>query len=295
MKIFAKSTGLLFLVALSLFLCPLMSVRAQEDDIDEDAVINEEANVNEEGDAQTAAETEADEDTDEKVLSSPYVKTHVLFVKPESSDLPAGRLVKMLVGFHNNGTSNFVVDSIDGSFRYPQDFSYYIQNFSTFDLSKVVETQREATFEYMFTPSETFSSRQFGLTINLRYKSLDGKSFVNAVFNDTINVVEPDEGLDGETFFLYIFLAAIVVLVLVGFQQFFTVVKKKTRISTKTTAHAQKVASNGSSAKTDGVDFEWIPKEHLQTQNKSPNVSPRQRKSQRTSGGLSSGNSSNDE
>jgi len=182
-----------------------MSVRAQEDDIDEDAVINEEANVNEEGDAQTAAETEADEDTDEKVLSSPYVKTHVLFVKPESSDLPAGRLVKMLVGFHNNGTSNFVVDSIDGSFRYPQDFSYYIQNFSTFDLSKVVETQREATFEYMFTPSETFSSRQFGLTINLRYKSLDGKSFVNAVFNDTINVVEPDEGLDGETFFsLYI-------------------------------------------------------------------------------------------
>jgi hypothetical protein len=33
-----------------------MSVRAQEDDIDEDAVINEEANVNEEGDAQTAAE-----------------------------------------------------------------------------------------------------------------------------------------------------------------------------------------------------------------------------------------------
>ena len=56
MKIFAKSTGLLFLISLSLFLCPLMSVRAQEDDIDEDAVINEEANVNEEGDAQTAAE-----------------------------------------------------------------------------------------------------------------------------------------------------------------------------------------------------------------------------------------------
>jgi translocon-associated protein subunit alpha len=111
------------------------------------------------------------------VLSSPYVKTHVLFVKPESSDLPAGRLVKMLVGFHNNGTSNFVVDSIDGSFRYPQDFSYYIQNFSTFDLSKVVETQREATFEYMFTPSETFSSRQFGLTINLRYKSLVSGGF----------------------------------------------------------------------------------------------------------------------
>lgn len=295
MRIFSKSLGLLFLVSLSLFLCPLATVRAQDDDdLDEDAVINEETGgVGEDVDAQTAAETEADEEVDlERDNSSPYVKTHILFVKPESSDLPAGRLVKLLVGFHNNGSTNFLVDSIDGSFRYPQDFSYYIQNFSTFDLSKVVESQREATFEYLFTPSETFSSRQFGLTINLRYKSADGKSFVNAVFNDTINVVEPDEGLDGETFFLYIFLAALVVLGLVVLQQFFSVVKKKT-VGSAPKVNAQKVASNGSSAKTDGVDFEWIPKEHLQTQNKSPNVSPRQRKNR---GGLSSGNSSgNDE
>ena len=46
--------------------------------------------------------------------------------------------------------------------------------------------------------------------------------FQNAVFNETINVVEPDEGLDGETFFLYVFLAAIVVLLLVGAQQLLT-------------------------------------------------------------------------
>jgi translocon-associated protein subunit alpha len=49
-------------------------------------------------------------------------------VQPESSDLPAGRLVKLLVSFQNNGSSSFIVDSIDGSFRYPQDFSYFIQN-----------------------------------------------------------------------------------------------------------------------------------------------------------------------
>jgi translocon-associated protein subunit alpha len=299
MRIFSKSIGLLFLISLSLFLCPIMTVRGADDadDTDEDAVINED--TGNDVDAQTAAETEADEEAggeELRVTSSPFVKTNVLFIKPESSELPAGRLVKMLVGFHNNGSSSFVVDSIDGSFRYPQDFSYYIQNFSTFDLQKVVEAEREATFEYMFTPSETFSSRQFGLTINLRYKSLDGKAFVNAVFNETVNIVEPDEGLDGETFFLYIFLAALVVLSLVAIQQFFFVFKKKARITTKSTATAQKNASNGSSAKTDGVDFEWIPKEHLQTQNKSPNVSPRQRKG-KSSGGLSSnsGNSSNDE
>jgi translocon-associated protein subunit alpha len=300
MKIFSNSIGLLILVSLSIFLSvQVSSVKCQddEDDIDEeDAVINDESsssNLNDEDlDSQTAAETEADEETDEtRVTSAPFVKTHVLFVKPESSDLPAGRLVKLLVAFHNNGSQTFVVDSISGSFRYPQDFSYYIQNFSTFDLgSKVVEAQREATFEYLFTPSETFSSRQFGLTINLRYKSVEGeRQYVNAVFNDTVNVVEPDEGLDGETFFLYIFLAALVVLGLVGAQQFFSVFKKKARTTTKSAAYAQKVASSSNSAKTDGVDFEWIPKEHLQS-NKSPKQSPRQRKTR--VGANSSGNSS---
>ena len=50
----------------------------------------------------------------------------------------------------------------------------------------------------------------------------EGNEFQNAVFNETINVVEPDEGLDGETFFLYVFLIAIVVLLLVGAQQLLT-------------------------------------------------------------------------
>ena len=67
-------------------------------------------------------------ESEDKVLSSPFVKTNVLFIQPESSELPAGRLVKMLIGFQNNGTSSFLVESIDGSFRYPQDFSYHIQN-----------------------------------------------------------------------------------------------------------------------------------------------------------------------
>ena len=49
----------------------------------------------------------------------------------------------------------------------------------------------------------------------------DGNQYLNAVFNETVSIVELDEGLDGETFFLYVFLAAVVVLVIVGAQQFF--------------------------------------------------------------------------
>ena len=49
--------------------------------------------------------------------------------------------------------------------------------------------------------------------------SKEGRVYSEAVFNETINIVEVDEGLDGETFFLYLFLAAGVVLLLVLGQQ----------------------------------------------------------------------------
>lgn len=293
MKLLSKAVYLVALLALNLALAPVY-IRADNaaDDEDEDAVINEDGQAGEE--VHTAAETEADEETgEERITSSPFVKTHILFTKPETTDLPAGRVAKLLIGFQNNGSSTFVVDSIEGSFRYPQDFTYHIQNFSVFEFYKPIESEKEATFEYMFTPSETFSSRQFGLTINLRYKNADGKAFINAVFNDTINVVEPDEGLDGETFFLYIFLAAIVVLLLVGGQQLLSIFRKKGK-GVKHSAH-QKVA-NGNSSNSNDVDLQWIPKEHLQ-QNKSPRTSPRQRKVKNGGGSAvsSSGNSSNDE
>ncbi len=53
-------------------------------------------------------------------------------------------------------------------------YTFYCVNvkFTTFDFNKVIEPDREATFEYYFTPSETFSSRQFGLTINVNYRAL---------------------------------------------------------------------------------------------------------------------------
>lgn len=204
-------------------------------------------------------------------MSSPHVKTNFLFVEPaEGIDLPAGRLVKLLVGFHNNATSAFLVEGIDASFRYPQDFSYYIQNFSSFRYNKVVDSDREATFEYMFTPSEAFSARQFGLTINLRYKNAEGREYVNTVFNETVSITEPDEGFDGETFFLYVFLAAILALLGLLGKQMLSSVTKKGR-SSKPRSHAAPTTSSNE------VDMDWIPKHHVETQSNSPRTSPRQR------------------
>ena len=178
-------------------------------------------------------------------------------------------MVKLLIGFHNNATSSFLVEGVDASFRYPQDFSYHIQNFTFFKYNKVVDSDREATFEYMFTPSEAFSARQFGLTVNLRYKNAEGREFVNTVFNETVSITEPDEGFDGETFFLYVFLAAILVLLgLLGKQMLSTVTKK---------GRSSKPRSQTVQTSSSEVDMDWIPKHHVETQSNSPRTSPRLR------------------
>ena len=40
------------------------------------------------------------------------------------------KVVQMLIGFANNGKSDFHIENIQASLRYPQDFTYYIYNVS---------------------------------------------------------------------------------------------------------------------------------------------------------------------
>lgn len=86
------------------------------------------------------------------------------------SDFPANNIVKFLVGFTNKGTEDFIVESLDASFRYPQDYQFYIQNFTALSLNTIVPPQRQATFEYSFIPAEPMGGRPFGLVINLNYR-----------------------------------------------------------------------------------------------------------------------------
>ncbi|XP_052815960.1 translocon-associated protein subunit alpha-like [Mya arenaria] len=258
-----------------------------EDD-DEATVETDDGAGDEDGQAVTESEkTEEGEDEEEEegvLKPSPDAEATILFTKPvNTNDLPSGQVVRFLVGFKNNGDEHFTVTSMETSFRYPQDYSFYIQNFTSAVLNQVVEKSREATFEYGFTPSEAFNSRPFGLSILLNYKDGQGNEFQNAVFNETINVVEPDEGLDGETFFLYLFLVAIVVLLIFGAHQLLATFGKKHLGKGKS---APKVEMG--TQKTD-VDYSWLPQETLQEMNKSPKGSPRggsprKRKSKRGSG-----------
>lgn len=72
-----------------------------------------------------------------------------------------------------------------------------------------------------------------------------------------MQIVELDQGLDGETIFLYIFLAACVVLALVGGQQLLSSFGRKTRLTSR------KPAVEVGTANPNNVDYDWIPKETL--------------------------------
>lgn len=170
----------------------------------------------------------------------------------------AGSPVEFLVGFLNNGLDDFVVESVEASFRYPMDFNYYIQNFSAIPYNREIKSGQEATVSYSFIPSESFAGRPFGLNIALNYRGVNGFQYTEAVFNETVQITEIDEGLDGETFFLYVFLAAIAVLLLVVGQQFLVGSvgkRKRAQVSRKT-------IETGTTSSTD-VDYEWLPQETL--------------------------------
>lgn len=89
---------------------------------------------------------------------------------PLPPDFPANNIVKFLVGFTNKGAEDFIVEFLDASFRYPQDYQFFIQNFTALPLNILVPPQRQATFEYSFIPAEPMGGRPFGLVINLNYK-----------------------------------------------------------------------------------------------------------------------------
>lgn len=248
------------------------------DDVVDDVTADDEDDEAEVEDDENAELTEDKEDEEEEALvgemkASPNADTTILFVKGE--DFPANNIVKFLLGFTNKGSENFVVESLDASFRYPQDYQFYIQNFTALQLGTVVPPSRQATFEYSFIPAEPMGGRPFGLVVNLNYKDSNGNVFQDAVFNQTVTITEKEDGLDGETIFMYVFLSGLGLLVIVGLHQLLE--------SRKRRRPAAKVEM-GTSSHND-VDLSWIPQETLNQINKaSPRRSPRKRNQKRSAG-----------
>merc|ERR1719244_910449 len=258
------------LFLLSLLVAPLMvgQVRAEEDELEEE----EEGEV-----AEEVVEEEQVPEDDSKKTTSADADTTILFTKPPGTsnlELPAGQVSEFLVGFTNKGDQEMIVDSMEASLRYPMDFTFHIQNFSAITYSKVVKPKMQATVAYSFVPADAFAGRPIGLTIQLNYRDAAGNFFIDPVFNETVQIVEFDEGFDTETFFMYVCIVGAVVLLL--FLAFNLLSGKKAG------ARQKPVMETGTEA-DDGVDYEWIPKSALKTPG-SGKTSPRQRKKKAAAG-----------
>merc|ERR1711928_243905 len=261
-KILSKTWILLLTLALISTLAPTgkQNFVNAEDELEDEIVAEEEVKTE-------------DYDDDLKLDSSPDAETTILFTKPagSASDLPAGKVAEFLVGFTNKGNQDMLIESVEAAFHYPMDHTFVIQNFSAIQYGKLVKPLQQATVGYSLIPAEPFAGRPFGLSINVAYSS-EGRVYSESVFNETINIVEVDDGLDGETFFLYVFFAAGIVLLLVLGQQALSSMGKRRggapRVETGTTRNSGNISD-------DGIDYDWLPKETLNELNKSPKGSPR--------------------
>jgi len=110
-----------------------------------------------------------------------------------------------------------------------------------------------------FMNLKTFSSLQIILFFK-NFVLQSGNYFREAVYNETVQVIELEEGMDGETFFLYLFMAACMVLLLVGGQQFLVSVgKKRGHISRKPQVET------GTNDNPNDVNYDWLPKDALKS------------------------------
>ena len=83
-------------------------------------------------------------------------------------------------------------------------------------------------------------------------RDTEGNFFMDPVFNETVQIVEFDEGFDSEVFFMYVFLVAGLFLVLFLVYSLIGGSKGKKNVA------VSKAMETGTT--NDDVDYEWIPR-----------------------------------
>nr|CAB3266611.1 translocon-associated protein subunit alpha-like [Phallusia mammillata] len=259
--------------------------KAEEDIVD---VEDDEGEVEDEEDEGEVVEESEDgaypaggeaEDEVEPITAHKETETAIIFDDGAEPSVIAGKKESGYIHFSNTGSNNFIITSIDGSFRYPQDFSYVIQNFTVSSPNKMIDAGKQGSFRYDFTPGELSGGRSFGLLININYKDTEDNIYKDAVYNQTIQVLENEEGVDTETFFMYMMLLALGALGLLGLYHVAGSKKRGKRINPNKPASADSPSFETGTA-NGPVDYAWIPEETLKAMSKatpSPKRSPRKR------------------
>lgn len=149
------------------------------------------------------------------VVASPDASTSSVFPLYPLRKFPLGEEIEILLGFANNGESNFNISHITASFNYPLDYSFYIQNFTTREYNFAVQPDGQVSISYIFYPDPMLEPRDYGLVASVHYRDQLGVNWTSVFFNATVEVVEPSSSFDAQAFFTFLAIAAI--LGLIGF------------------------------------------------------------------------------
>lgn len=169
-------------------------------------------------------------------------------------EFPIGKEVRFLVGFKNKGQKDFQIQNMDTSFRYSLDFSYVLQNFTSNPYNRIISPNQEGTFGYSLYVSEQYAARSYGFTVNLLYADKEGVQYTNTVFNETVTLIELDEGLNSESIFLVLLLSVFVAFIGYSLNKLYLkYVNPIRRSSTKPQKEQEKTTASAE------VDYDWLP------------------------------------
>jgi translocon-associated protein subunit alpha len=136
------------------------------------------------------------------------VQTAYLLPTYADKKFPAGRMVDMVVGFHNEGSETYNVSLIAGSLNSPADFSLHVQNFTMAPFGEVIGPGEEVSVNYKFTPDSRAPPRDFVVALTAFYSDSKGQWYSSTFFNQTVDIVEVKKMVDWELVSLVAIFAA---------------------------------------------------------------------------------------
>lgn len=128
----------------------------------------------------------------------PDVETVYAFVKHADKNLPVGESISIICGFVNNADTPINVTGVMGSVNSPQQFSFYVQNFTGMMVNETVGPESEISFEYNFETHPMLDPLEWQVALTVFYE--DGTSgFTSTFYNETVNFYEPPKPWDTES------------------------------------------------------------------------------------------------
>lgn len=136
--------------------------------------------------------------------ASGELRTVWLLPEHPSKEFPAGEYIPILLGVHNQDSKTFNFSRIMGSLNLPQEFNYYVQNFSANAYSVSLKNEEESTLEYKFRPDKSLSPMELQVALTVFYKDNSGKEYSTTFFNETIDIVETYKTIDYEAIMMVV-------------------------------------------------------------------------------------------